>query len=248
MIRGFYTAGSGMISQSRKLDVSGANMSNARTSGYKRSEVTTASFNEKLLMRYQGASLPAEVGSLSPGTMIDSVSSIVEQGGVVETGNPFNLAIEGEGFFTLRQADGTIGYTRNGEFLLDSQGYITDANGNRLMGENGPLNTGGKQFEVSSEGVVLVDGEEIGKLSIYTPVNAGGMAKQESGLFTDASGAGQKAFAGQIVQGSLETSNVDLMEEMMSIMSSQRNFQACSQVAKMIDSTIAKTVEIGRLG
>ncbi len=248
MIRGFYTAGSGMISQSRKLDVSGSNLSNARTSGYKKSEVTTASFSDKLIMKYEGLSLPSEIGSLSPGTRIDSVSSNLEQGGVIETGNPFNLAIQGEGFFTLTQADGTVGYTRNGEFLLDPQGYITDANGNRLMGENGPLNTGGRQFSVTSEGDVFVNGTEIGRLSIYNPADPTGMTRQESGLFTDVSGAGGKAFSGQIAQGSLEMSNVDVMEEMMAIMSSQRAFQACSQVAKMIDSTLAKTVEIGKIG
>jgi len=232
MIRGFYIAGSGMVTQSRKLDIIGNNMSNSRTAGYKNDQAVISTFDDRIL----GGNL----GTVSLGQTIDSVSTNFSQGAIEESGNPFDLAIGGEGFFTLEQSDGSKLYTRNGKFSLDAQGYITDSSGGKLMGENGAINTGGKLFNVSSDGSVSVDGKAVDKLAIYNPVNTGNMAKQASGSFADTAGTAQKTFTGQIKQGATEASNADMIKEMMEMMSSQRSFQACSQVVKMIDSTLAR--------
>lgn len=238
MIRGFYTAGSGMVTQSRRLDVIGDNMANARTAGFKKDHAVATTFSERIL--------EGNLGTISLGRTIDKVSTNFSQGTVEESGNPFDLAIEGEGFFALEQADGTAMYTRNGKFALDSEGYLVSTGGGRLMGENGTIKVDSSEFTVSADGTVSVDGKKIDKITIYNPESTENMTKQSAGLFTDVAGT-QKPFAGQIKQGAIESSNTDMMQEMIDMMGSQRSFQACSQIVKMIDSTLAKTVELGRM-
>lgn len=238
MIRGYYAAGSGMLTQSRMLDISGNNISNSRTAGFKSERAVTEAFGDHLVER--------NIGQISMGQTINAVSTDFTQGASEDTGSPFDLAIEGEGFFTMGQPDGSMLYTRNGRFSLDSAGFITDANGGRLMGEKGAINTGGADFTVSSNGDVYVNGKLSDRLAIHNPADKTGMTKTASGLFADAGGAG-RPFTGRIKQGAYEISNADMMGEMMAMMSSQRSFQACSQAVKMIDSTISKAVELGRL-
>ncbi len=239
MIRGLYTAGSGMLTQSRRLDIIGDNMSNSRTAGFKKDQAITTTFNERLL--------EGDLGTVSLGQTIDSVSTSFAQGTVEESGNPQDLAIEGEGFFSVQQADGSVMYTRNGKLTLDDEGYIASSSGGRLMGENGAINTGKMPFKVSADGSVVVEDRAVDKIAIYNPVNTENMIKHSSGFFTETAGTAEKPFAGRVRQGAIEASNTDMMQEMIDMMSSQRSYQACSQVVKMIDSTLSKTVEIGRM-
>lgn len=240
MIRGLYTAGSGMVTQSRRLDIIGDNMANSRTAGFKKDQAVATTFEDRLL--------EGNLGTISLGQTIESVSTSFTQGVVKESGNPNDLAIEGDGFFSVQQADGSVMYTRNGKLTLDPDGYITSSSGGRLMGENGAINTGNKPFKVSADGSVIVDEEVVDKIAIYNPESTENMIKYSAGLFTDTAGTTQKSFTGRIRQGAIEASNTDVMEEMIDMMSSQRSYQACSQVVKMIDATLSKSVEIGRMG
>lgn len=246
VVRGFYTAGSGMITSGRKLDIAGENISNSSTSGYKKDEVVTGSFADQLISKIGNGSNP--IGSVSMGQAINSTNVDFEQGAITETGNPFDLAISGEGFFTVQGKDNATYYTRNGHFELDNQGFITNADGARLLGVNGAINTGGQLFTVSSDGGVYIGNTLIDNLSIYNPTDTSTMVKHgSSGMFTDNGMSAQKPFTGSIGQGYVESSNVSMVDEMMGMMSSQRSFQSCSQVVKMIDETIEQAVQIGRM-
>lgn len=245
MVRGFYTAGSGMITSSRKLDVAGENISNSSTSGYKRDEVTTTSFEQQLVSKI--SSTADQIGNISMGQTIKSTNTDFEQGPITETGNPFNLAISKEGFFTVQGTDNKTYYTRNGGFQLNDQGYVTTADGAKLMGTNGAINTGGEVFTVSSDGNVYVKDRLIDKLAIYNPTDTSTMVKYGNGMFADTGASAQKPFTGSISQGYIESSNVNMMDEMMGMISNQNSFTSCSQVVKMIDETLSQAVQIGRM-
>jgi flagellar basal-body rod protein FlgG len=188
-----------------------------------------------------------QIGEISSGKGISGTDIIFEQGTIEQTNNPFDLAIQGDGFFTVSDNYGTY-YTRNGQFQLDGQGYIVNSNGARLMGANGAINTGGEMFTVSPQGEITTGGRVIDRLNIYNPSDKATMVKHLNGLFAQTGVSAQAPFTGKIMQGSIEKSNVSMIDEMMDIMSIQRSFQSCSKAAKMIDETLEQTVEIGRMG
>lgn len=248
MVRGFYAAGSGMLANSRKLDIAAGNIANSRTSGYKRDKAVSSAFQERLVLKMDSAA-PSEtqqIGSVSQGQTIGSVYTSFEQGAIVETGNIFDLAISGEGFFSVLSADNTVLYTRNGEFCLDRNGYIADSAGGLLLGQNGPINTRGMAFDVSPDGVVSVDGTPVDRLAIYCPENNDALVRRDRG-FAATAAAGQRPFTGSVFQGCIEASNADMLDEMMAIIQSQRSFQSCSQAVRMIDATLQKAVELSRM-
>lgn len=249
MVRGFYAAGSGMLANSRKLDIAAGNIANSRTSGYKKDKAVSSAFQERLVLRTDGGALSEaqQIGNISQGQTIAGVYTSFEQGSIVQTGNAFDLAIDGEGFFSMLGPDNTVLYTRNGEFFLDGYGYITDSAGWLLLGENGPINTQGRVFDVSPDGVVSVDGTPIDRLAIFCPANYDALAKRDRGMFAATGAAGQRPFTGNVLQGCVEASNANMVDEMMSIIQSQRSFQSCSQVVRIIDATLQKAVELGRM-
>ncbi len=248
MVRGFYAAGAGMVANSRKLDITGDNIANTRMSGYKKDKAVSSAFQQRLVMKLDGTALQPsmQIGSISQGQTIDSVFTDFEQGVLTHTGGVFDLAISGEGFFSVLGEQGTL-YTRNGEFYLDDNGLITNISGGLLLGQNGPINTGGSHFEVTPAGEVFVNGEMIDILEIFNPVNMDALVKHEQGMFALVGNAGQREFSGSVCQGYLEASNANMVEEMMDMLVSQRSFQSCSQVAKMIDATLQKATELGRM-
>ncbi|MDD4699522.1 MAG: flagellar hook-basal body protein [Oscillospiraceae bacterium] len=245
MVRGFYTAGSGMITSSRKLDIAGENISNSSTSGYKKDEVTLSSFEQQLISKISSTS--DHIGNISLGQTIRSTNTDFEQGAITQTDNPFDLAISGDGFFTVQGTDNKTYYTRNGEFKVDDQGYVTTADGAKLMGNNGAVNSDGQLFTVSSEGGVYVRDRLIDNLTIYNPTDTSSMVKYGNGMFTETGTSAQKAFTGSIGQGCIESSNVSMMDTMMGMMAGQNAFTSCSQAVKMIDETLEQAVNIGRM-
>ena len=136
MVRGFYTAGSGMLSAGRILDVTAENLANAKTAGYKQDRVITESFSDRLAVKIDSLAKEQqkEIGTLNMGRTLNSIQTVFEEGIISHTGNPFDLAISGNGFFTLQVEDGMRLYTRNGEFGLDADGYIVNSRGARLLG------------------------------------------------------------------------------------------------------------------
>jgi len=247
MVRGFYTACSGILTKSRTLDTISENMANATTSGYKQEATSAVSFRESLIYNSSNGSGAGSnpVGSITGGAAIGKTSTDYTQSALKQTGNPFDFAISGAGFFTVQEPGGQTGYTRNGEFSLDSQGYIVNGDGARLMGENGAINTGGMLFSVSPDGSVYVGENIIDRIAVYDPADTSTLVRQDSGIFYETGTPGQNAFGGSISQGFLEKSNVDMLNEMMAMIKNQRGIQSCSQVAKMIDETVGQAVRLG---
>jgi flagellar basal-body rod protein FlgF len=227
-----YKALSGAVAQMRSLEVAAQDLANVNTSGYKRQHLA---FGEVLAKNAPADSRPG--GFVAVGEQRTSMA----QGAVERTGDPFNLALEGDGYFAIDTARGER-YTRNGGFTLRADGTLITAQGEPVLGEGGPLVVTGNIMEVAADGTVRTDTGEIGKLRMVRFVDAKLAEKEGANLFrTDASNL-QAGAEARVVQGSLEQSNVSPIDSMVSLITINRQFEAYQRAMKMIDSITEKVI------
>ncbi|HEY8530819.1 MAG TPA: flagellar hook-basal body protein, partial [Limnochorda sp.] len=184
MLRGLYTAASGMLAQAARLDLESNNLANAATTGYKADQAELLSFPTMLLRRVGGKDGEPEplhplgiemrtrpdgldrlpfreapvVGPLGTGVYVEGTFTSFRQGPLRDTGNPLDLALEGPGFFAV-ETPGGVRYTRAGSFRLDAEGYLADQTGNRVLGVDGPIQVGqAATVAIGQDGSVHADG------------------------------------------------------------------------------------------
>ncbi|MDR2618565.1 MAG: flagellar basal-body rod protein FlgF [Treponema sp.] len=168
MIRGWYTAASGMRAQQWRLDAVANNLANVDTDGYKRDQAAFKAFPELLLRRMSddgvyphpfgsGDAAPV-IGKLGTGVELNELYTDFEQGGLKESQSEFDLALDGKGFFTVATPWGER-YTRNGSFQLGKEGYLETKEGYPVLGEKGPIRVKANNFQVDKEGRVWINGE-----------------------------------------------------------------------------------------
>jgi flagellar basal-body rod protein FlgF len=246
MSRGIYTAASGLITCSEAMNVAGNNIVNASTAGFKQDQLIAKAFDEYLVDQITGNSSKM-IGSVSHGVVPDEVYTYYSQGALESTGISTNLAITGDGFFTVQNGDGDMLLTRNGEFSINSDGLLTDTQGNLVMGTNGTIKVSTSDFSVTADGEIFAGGATCGTLKITCPSDLSSLVKVGDNLFScDSSDSG--TFSGSIKQGYLEGSNVDMVDSMSDMMALARSYQSCSQILKMIDTVTEKTVtELARI-
>lgn len=266
MLRGFYSAASGMITQQRQQDALSNNIANVNTPGYKGDQVAIQSFPEMLIQEMNGKQIgPAnknipfqqEVGSLSTGTYVQEMIPHFSQGDLRETGLDTDLALvhnqlpdeNGSVFFTVQAHDGSTQLTRNGNFAVDEEGSLVSNEGLYVLNQDGnPIQIGGQDFQVTPEGMIATE-EGSTTLGVTYIENTDALEKQDNGLYTGAEGIVPPNGSFTIEQGFLEGSNVDLMQVMTQMMESYRMFETNQRVLKAYDQSMEKTVnEIGRIG
>lgn len=241
MIRGVFTAASGMITEQKKLDVLGNNISNVNTAGYKSDTLSLKSFDQVMIDRMsEGTS----VGTLTYGAQSSQLSTDLSQGNYETTGLNTDLAISGDGFFAVEANAGAGGakFTRDGSFVVDNQGFLALNSGERLLDVNGrPIQVGGDKFTVDTAGNVTVGGDPAPRTQVlvYTGPNNTGIVKRNDGFFDIAA---PQVAGGFIKQGSIEGSNVDMVSMMTQMMSATRAFQMNSQAFKATNETMDKLV------
>ncbi|MGY2460614.1 flagellar basal-body rod protein FlgG [Vreelandella sulfidaeris] len=260
MIKSLWTAKTGLESQQTKLDVISNNLANVSTNGFKRSRPV---FEDLLYqnMRQPGAQnniqdrLPS---GMQVGTGVRAVATerLHTQGGLEQTENSRDLAINGEGFFQVLLPDGTSGYTRDGSFQLNENGQMVTANGypvepaiflpaNALsvnIGEDGTVS-------VRQPGVALDN--EVGQITVSTFINPAGLQSIGGNLYleTGASGAPNENMpgmngAGRLFQGYVETSNVNVVEEMVNMIQTQRAYEINSKAVSTSDEMLARLSQL----
>jgi flagellar basal-body rod protein FlgG len=269
MFQGFYNLASGMLYQNRNLNVISNNMVNVSTPGYKSDKLVSTTFKEELLYRNgnRDKSSPAAVGTVSRIRASRSTETSYEQGAMEETNGILDFALTKPGFFTIEDAAGNHIYTRNGSFRLDDEGYLCQSSSGRVLGEDGnPIELPTDHFTVDKSGNIYEEplkglgvsedgtggdsesGEPVflGKIGVVDFADYTQLAKGDNGTFT---AAGEPAAVdGGIQWKVLERSNIDPIEEMTSMMSSQRASQSAAQVLKMYDQLMGKIVsDIGRV-
>ena len=175
MVRGLYTAYTGMINQQKRLDTVTNNLANASTTGFKREGLTSKSFDQMLTVKLNDLSVPylnEGIGKMSLGVKIGENYTDYSQGSLKETGNTYDLALAGNGFFTISYTDkkGNTSekYTRDGEFTMDSEGYLRTLEGDYVQGEGGAIMIPVETSEVSirDNGDIYADGEYVDSLRI----------------------------------------------------------------------------------
>lgn len=240
MVRGFYSLGSGMLTQTRKLTSIGNNLSNLETSGYKRNLVTSSTFGNMVIHRLdkQGST---PIGEMSMISAADRTNVIHSQGSLKESERTLDFAIQGEGFFAVQGANGLV-YTRNGSFDVDEQGYLVNEDiGGRVMGQNGPIRVGTDQFQADPQGNISVNGAQVGQLAVYNFQDYNTLRSAGKASFTATQGA-QLIQTPTLLWKYTEGTNVNAAQEMTDAISVQRGLQTCSQALKMYDQILSKAV------
>jgi flagellar basal-body rod protein FlgF len=227
-----YKALSGAIAQMRKLEVASQDLANVNTSGYKGQRLA---FNEVLATR-----LPT--GARSGGFVaVGAQRTNFLQGDLHGTGNPFHLAIDGDGHFVVETPRGER-YTRSGSFTLSSDGTVITPQGEPLLGEGGAIQVTGGKMEVGLDGLVRSENGEVGRLRIVRFVEARAVAKEGANLLrTDAANVEDVA-APRVAQGSLEQSNVSPIDSMVALITIQRQFEAYERAMKLMDGATQKMI------
>lgn len=251
MFKGFYNLTSGMLTQGRKLDVLANNMTNVSTAGYKMNHYTATTFDEVMYSRMgnKDKSSPVEIGAQSYMLVSSQLYTDYTQGVFEDTGIPLNFAIEGDGFFAVQDAGGAVAYTRSGDFSLDEEGYLC------LPGQGRVLDAGGEpillmtdKIEVDEAGMLFTrNGGYLGQLGVFSFADNDQLAYNAAGLL-NGGGQAEQAQGARIHWKRLERSNVDLVQQMTEMLSTQRALQSAAQMSKMYDQLMSKAAnDVGRL-
>lgn len=239
MLKGFYTCASGMLVQQRSMDVISNNLSNAKTPGFRVGRVMTETFDQTLMMCQEGGN-NRRIGSEAPIRYVETVSSDFDASLIEDTGRPFDMALNGQGYFNIQSADDeeTQFLSRNGNFDIDEEGYLILRGVGRVMGEGGPIQVGTSDFTVDTDGSIY-DAEEklVDKLLVTMPAEDAQLVKESNGLYSIPEGDPNEAVeTPNVLQSKLERSNIDLNREFTMLMEANRYFQACGTAIKIIDT------------
>jgi flagellar basal-body rod protein FlgG len=246
VIRSYFTATAGAITENRNLSVISNNMANIQTSGYKRDIPRDTTFAAKLLARLAMAD-SGTVGQEIFGRRVEETYTDFAPGGEETTERALDFAARGDGFFAVERADGTVFWTRNGEFALDEAGNLVHVRGGNVLDVNGvPIRLTGAGFTADSEGRLYENGRETAQIGLFATADLTALVKTEDGFFAAPADAAPQ-FAQTVIWQALERSNTNMTKEMSLALVSAREFQTYSRLMKMIDEVTGQTVsEIGR--
>lgn len=243
MIRGIYSAASGLLAQMARQLVTSNNLANLNTPGYRQDIASLREYPGLDLFRLFDGQM-SQVGQLGTGAATELGVVDLSQGALVDTGNPLDLAISGPAFFAIQTPDG-IRYTRDGSFARDAQGLLVNSSGLPVLGEGGPILLPEGEVVVNGDGLVTVAGQQVGRL-LLTEFQPGQLRKVGSNLF-EALAAGQPPANSAVNQGFLEKANVDVTQAVVDMMAATRSYEASLRLLQMQDEILSKSVnEIGR--
>jgi len=252
VIKALYSAGSGMTAQQMSIDNIANNLANANTTGFK---ARRTQFQDLLYQSFLQPGAAAGSQTVVPsglqlglGTRPSANSIVFTQGNFTETDNPLDLVIQGKGFFQIQRPDGSVAYTRNGNFQLDKDGNVVSATGDPIQPQI-TIPAQAQSITIAPDGTVSYTqpgqtaATVAGQIQLANFTNSGGLNSIGNGLFTptDASGdpvignPGGQDGLGTLQQGYLESSNVSVVEEFINMISSQRAYEANTKVVKAAD-------------
>jgi flagellar basal-body rod protein FlgG len=233
------------LKEEMRMDIISNNLANASVCGFKKYRISF----RKVLEGEQAAARGASSTGQNDG--ISSVRTEVDfsQGDMRQTGNPLDLAIHGKGFFKI-QTDEGIQYTRKGNFTLDTQGFLINQVGQRVLGEGGPIQVPVGEIQVDPGGGLGVNGEELGKIALVDFENPEALLPVGKTMFSNPNSETEKApdLQTRISQGYIEVANVEVAEEMVSMIHCMRAFESYQKVIKVLDELNSRAInEVGRV-
>lgn len=257
MVKGLYTAHTGMVQQQKRLDTITNNLANASTSGFKREGVTSISFKEMMGIKIKDLSVPfikEEIGYHSLGVKIGENYTDYTQGSLKETENTYDLALNGNGFFAISYMDkqGNVSekYSRDGEFTMDADGFLRTLEGDYVQGEGGDLviPADAKEVLINTQGEVYADGEYVDTLKIVDFEDYDYIKKFGENLYDIVDGAVEREATAKVQQGYLEMSNINVVKEMVEMINISRTYESNQKLIQTADEMLEKTVnDVGRV-
>lgn len=277
MLKGLYTAYTGMVQEQRRLDVLTNNLANADTTGYKKEAMVTQAFDDMMSIRIKDTSSifdANKTGYISLGAKVGETYTNWDMGNFKETGNDFDLAIGGNGFFAIaftnKSGETSVKYTRDGSFTVNTEGYLVTVDGDYVLNQNGAMNADpaeGNRIRVNPNLPFMVD--ELGNVT-QMPIQQGGNAvaqanvlgqiglvdfenydyleKYGENLYDAIPGYQAIAATGSINQGYLEASNVNVVTEMVDMITIQRAYEAGQKVIQTMDSALGiAATQVGKV-
>ncbi len=260
MIRSLWIARTGLDAQQTQLDVISNNLANVSTNGFKRGR---AVFEDLLYqtLRQPGAqsSQQTQIPSglqLGTGVRPVSMARIFTQGNIQKTDNSLDVAVQGNGFFQVLLPDGTTGYTRDGSFQKDNQGQIVTADGYPVQ-PNITIPANALTVSIGTDGTVSITQSgtaattQIGSIQLATFINPGGLQSIGQNLFLETAASGTPTpntpgtnGAGIVNQGYVETSNVNVAEELVTMIQTQRAYELNSKVVSTSDAMLGRLTQL----
>lgn len=255
MVRGLYTAYTGMMNQQARLDVITNNLANASTVGYKKEGSTSQAFDSMYTQKIKDGSeyyINRTIGKESLGVKIGETYTDYTQGSFKVTGNTYDLALEGDGFFnvsyTSKSGVTTTRYTRDGSFSVNNENMLVTEDGDYLLGEGGRIQVPqGAKITVDEEGNIYADDGYVDKLKITDFKDYNYLQKFGENLYTAVDGATEKTADCKVRQGYLEMSNINVISEMVEMITISRAYESNQKAIQTIDSSLEKSVNLGKL-
>ncbi len=257
MIRGLYTAAAGMNAQQHQIDVTSNNIANVNTTAFKQDR---AEFQD---LMYESLNFTAGSTSESTenptginvglGVRIAGIQKNFLQGSLKQTGNPLDLAIEGNGFFEITLPNGDTAYERNGAFKVDSEGALVNAQGYPLA-QGITIETGATDISISQNGLIsyMLDGTltQAGPIQVFNFANSAGLSPAGNSMYTITETSGDPVEIEnanvKLRQGMLESSNVKLVNEMVDLITAQRAYEANSKSITTTDTMLGQVNQLKR--
>lgn len=248
MVKGLYTAYTGMINQEHRMDVLTNNLANANTNGYKKEGVTAQSFDSILAYKIkdnsEGYRLAKKTGIHNPGVKIGEGYTDFSQGSLKTTENPYDLALTDQGFFAIefldKQGETSVKYTRDGNFTLTADGELVTQDGDYVLDTNGrhikidPLKT----TEINSQGQIIQDGSVVATIQVTDFEDYNYLTRYGENYFEAADGATEKESGAKVYSGYLETSNISVVSEMVNMITVSRAYETNQKLITTYDGTL----------
>lgn len=251
MVKGLYTANWGMINEQKRVDILANNMANAATTGYKKEGSTSMAFKDMLAYKIKDTSEPGEakrLGAMNMGVKIGEVYTDYSQGAIHETGNTFDMALSGNGFFAIeftnKSGESSVKYTRDGHFTLNVNGELVNKNGDFVLDSGGnhitldPM----QKFSVDRMGNVYLGNQIQAQIQVADFEDYNFLEKYGENYLTPLEGAAEKASTSQVISGYLEDSNVQVVQEMVDLINFTRAYETNQKMIQAVDSTLETAV------
>ena len=260
MIQSLYSGATGMEAQQLNLNNISNNLANANTTGFKRSKIE---FQDLLYQKPRAVGADAGGGAVVPtgiemgnGSRVVSTAKVFTQGELKQTGEKYDIAIQGDGFLQVQRPDGTFGYTRDGALKVDGQGRVITSDGLLVLSGFQPVPTGTTGFSISSTGEVSVQsasGTQNFRIQLARFANPAGLRSLGGNIYEETAASGTVELGspgetgrGTIIQGFLESSNVNIVEEMVNMIQAQRAYEVNSKSIQTSDEMLKNIAELKR--
>ena len=267
MVKGLYTAHTGMVNEMKRLDILANNLANADTTAYKKEGTTSRTFSDEMSLRLKDTSsygIPKKLGEITYGVHLGQVYTDYGSGSFKVTDNTTDFAIDGNGFFAISFTDKagntSVKYTRDGSFTVNAQGYLVTKDGDYVLNATGAMNgdpNPANYIRRDPSGPIQGDklgysrqnNQVVGTLGIVDIDNYDYLEKYGENMYNLLEGGNRIASDATIEQGVLETSNVNVINEMVNMITIQRAYEAGQKVITTVDSTLDRAVNtVGKVG